>query len=39
MDLDKDELLKKYSSNLPDSKYRKHYQSYAQNFLAYADSL
>ncbi|GAI56328.1 unnamed protein product [marine sediment metagenome] len=28
VDLDKDELLKKYSSNLPDSKYRKHYQSY-----------
>ncbi|MBA7465026.1 hypothetical protein ES707_00187 [subsurface metagenome] len=37
--IDKDELLAKYSSNLPDGKYRNHYLSYAQNFLAYADSL
>ena len=35
----KDELLAKYSSNLPESRYSKHYLSYARNFLDSADTL
>jgi len=37
--MDKQELIGKYSSNLPDSKYRAHYLSYARGFLDYADSM
>ena len=36
---EKDDLLQKYASNLPDSKYRNQYIGYARRFLEYADAL
>ncbi len=36
---ERDDLLQKYASNLPDGRYRNHYVSYARNFLNSADSL
>ncbi len=36
---ERDDLLEKYASNLPDSGYRNHYISYAKSFLNSADDL
>ncbi len=36
---ERDELLQKYASNLPDNRYRNHYVSYARNFLDSAGAL
>ncbi|GAI86351.1 unnamed protein product [marine sediment metagenome] len=36
---ERDDLLQKYASNLPDDRYRNHYVSYASNFLESAAAL
>jgi len=36
---ERDDLLQKYASNLPDNSYRNHYVSYARNFLDSATAL